>query len=225
MRSVKQLVFGSLSAAIAVTGMTALQAAPARANTAGTGLVISEVYGGGGLAAGGGFPVSAFTHDFIELYNPTNAAVDLTGWAVFYGSAGRANPSGVTNKTDLTGSIPAHGHYLVQGAGNVANGAPMPAADVTGGLTMSTTSGLVILSNQNAALTLPTGDIKSATGVVDAVGYGTANTFETAAQGTALSGTTAAARSATGADSDVNSADLSVDTPTPTNSQIGRAHV
>ncbi len=218
MRSVKQLVFGSLSAAIAVTGMTALQAAPARANTAGTGLVISEVYGGGGLAAGGGFPVSAFTHDFIELYNPTNAAVDLTGWAVFYGSAGRANPSGVTNKTDLTGSIPAHGHYLVQGAGNVANGAPMPAADVTGGLTMSTTSGLVILSNQNAALTLSTGDIKSATGVVDAVGYGTANTFETAAQGTALSGTTAAARSATGADSDVNSADLSVGTPTPTNS-------
>lgn len=217
MRSVKQLLFGSLGAAIAATGLAAVQTTPAQADPGGTGVVISEVYGGGGLAAGGGFPVSSFTNDFIELYNPTDTAVDLSGWAVFYGSATRANPSNITNKTDLTGSIPAHGHYLIQGSGNVANGTAMPAADVTGNLAMSTSSGLVVLGNQST-LNLPTGDIKNTTGVVDAVGYGTANTFESLAQGTTLSGTTSAARSATGADTDANNTDFTVGAPTPTNS-------
>ena len=43
-----------------------LHARPPQANPAGTGLVISEVYGGGGNA---GAPLQR--NDFIELYNPT----------------------------------------------------------------------------------------------------------------------------------------------------------
>lgn len=218
MRSAKQFLFGSLGAALGVSGLAVLAPTPVQANPGGTAVVISEVYGGGGLAAGGGFPVSSFTNDFIELYNPTDNPVNLAGWAVFYGSSSRANPSNVTNKTDLTGTIPAHGHFLVQASGNAANGSPMPVADVTGSLSMSTSSGLVILSNQNSTLNLPTGDIKNAASVVDAVGYGTANTFETAAQGTTLTGTTSAARPAAGTDTDSNSADFTNGAPTPTNS-------
>ena len=62
----------SLLAGLAVAA-TSLVAIPltATANPAGTGLVISEVYGGGG---NGG---ATYTHDFIELYNPTGAAIDV----------------------------------------------------------------------------------------------------------------------------------------------------
>ena len=45
---------------------------------AGTGLVISEVYGGGGNSG------ATYTNDFIELYNPTASAVPLDGYTVQY---------------------------------------------------------------------------------------------------------------------------------------------
>lgn len=219
MRSAKQFLLGSLGTALGISGLAVLAPTPVQANPGGTALVISEVYGAGGFAATDTLPASSYTHDFVELYNPTDAEVSLAGWAVFYGSPGRSTGATISNKIALSGSIPAHGRYLVQGSGNVANGAPMPVADVTGSLNMGSASGLVVLSNQSADLTgLPTGDIKNATGVVDAVGYGTANTFETAAQGTALSGTTSTARNATGADTDSNNADFTNGSPSPTNS-------
>ena len=203
--------------ALLAAGLTPIAAGPVNANTAGTGLVISEVYGAGGFAASGDLPTSSFTHDYIELYNPTNAPVDLSTWAVFYGSATRASGANISNKINLTGTIPARGHYLIRGSGNAANGAALPTPDVTSSLSLSGSSGLVILSDQQATLTPATGDIKGATGVVDAVGYGTANTFETANQGTTTSGTTAATRVATGADTDDNSADFTVAAPDPEN--------
>ena len=58
-----------------------LLASPAVANPAGDQVVINEVYGGGGNSG------STYKADFVELYNPTNAAVDLTGWTVQYRSA------------------------------------------------------------------------------------------------------------------------------------------
>lgn len=201
--------------AVLAAGLTPIAAASA--NPAGTGLVISEVYGAGGFAASGDLPTSTFTHDYIELYNPTDTPVDLSTWAVFYGSATRTSGANVSNKANLTGTIPARGHYLIQGSGNAANGAALPTPDVTSTLSLGSASGLVILSNQQATLTPATGDIKGATGVVDALGYGTANTFETANQGTLLSGTAAATRAATGADTDSNSADFTVATPDPEN--------
>ncbi len=52
--------------AVAATSLVAIPLT-ATANPAGTGLVISEVYGGGGNAG------ATYTNDFIELYNPTDA--------------------------------------------------------------------------------------------------------------------------------------------------------
>ena len=46
-----------------------LVSTPAVATPGGTGLVISEVYGGGGNTG------AQYTNDFVELYNPTSSAV------------------------------------------------------------------------------------------------------------------------------------------------------
>ncbi|MET0997623.1 MAG: lamin tail domain-containing protein, partial [Marmoricola sp.] len=67
-----------LTLALAVTGL----AAPlASAHPAGSGLVISEVYGGGGNAG------ATLKNDFIELYNRTDHAISLDGWSVQYAAA------------------------------------------------------------------------------------------------------------------------------------------
>ena len=55
--------------------------APASANPAGTGLVINEVYGGGGNAG------ATYKNDFIELYNPTAAGISLSGKSLQYRAA------------------------------------------------------------------------------------------------------------------------------------------
>src|SRR5262245_49371136 len=77
---------------------------PADANVGGTDLVISEAYGGGGNSG------ATWKNDFVELYNPTDAAISVNGWSVQYRSA---TGTGAGQVTTLTGSVPAHGHYLV----------------------------------------------------------------------------------------------------------------
>ncbi|MCL1841495.1 MAG: lamin tail domain-containing protein, partial [Propionibacteriaceae bacterium] len=74
----------ALTTAVAVAlivpaGLT-LGAPKAFASDAWTGgVIINEVYGGGGNSG------AAFNQDFIELYNPTDAAIDLSGWSLQYG--------------------------------------------------------------------------------------------------------------------------------------------
>ena len=58
----------ALSVSIAGVGGSLL-AVPAFANPAGTGLVISEAYVNGGSAN------ASYINKFVELYNPTSAAV------------------------------------------------------------------------------------------------------------------------------------------------------
>src|SRR5690242_1895221 len=65
-----------------------------------SGVVISQVYGGGGNAG------STFKNDFIELFNSSGATVTVDGWSVQYASA-----TGTTwQVTNLSGSI-APGQY------------------------------------------------------------------------------------------------------------------
>ncbi|PKL93187.1 MAG: hypothetical protein CVV20_04940, partial [Gemmatimonadetes bacterium HGW-Gemmatimonadetes-1] len=71
-----------------------------------SGVVISQVYGGGGNSG------ATLTNDFIELHNAGTAAVSLDGWSVQYASS-----AGTTwSRTNLTGSIAPGGYYLVQQA-------------------------------------------------------------------------------------------------------------
>ncbi|CAI6037206.1 choice-of-anchor I family protein [Cohnella sp. JJ-181] len=91
-------------------------------------IVINQVYGAGLVAASDAWA----SHGFIELYNPTQAAVDLTGWSMQYadrGSNAKTGPTQAWEKLDLAGSIPAGGYYVIAGK---ATGAATPAVDLTG---------------------------------------------------------------------------------------------
>ncbi|HEY1574540.1 MAG TPA: ExeM/NucH family extracellular endonuclease [Pseudonocardiaceae bacterium] len=180
-------------------------AAPASADPAGDGVVINEVYGGGGNNG------SHYRSDYIELDNPTGAAVDLTGWTVQYRSA-----AGTTvQKTALTGGIASHGHYLVQestGAGG--DQVALPTPDATGTTAMSATGGVVILVSSDTGITTP-GNLVGIPGVVDAVGWGSTTTsFEGTGPAPTTDNTTSVSRS-DAEDTDQSSADFTVGAPTP----------
>lgn len=69
---VRRIGIGFLAVtALVVSPMSAL---PSQASTAGTGVVINEVYLSGGSAG------AAYANKFIELYNPGTSAVSLAGW-------------------------------------------------------------------------------------------------------------------------------------------------
>ena len=192
-----------------ITGLVPLLAgasAPAAAAPDASDVVISEVYGGGGSTA------SAWNRDYVELYNPTDEAIDLSGTSVQYRASGStSNPTGVTV---LSGSVPAKGYFLV-GEGTGTAGAAVPTPAVSGSISMSGTAGTIFLADQTTALTAPpTGSVTGDPAILDLVGYGSTNTFETAAA-PATSTSTSAARDAAGTDTNDNSKDLTVAAGTP----------
>ncbi len=168
-------------------------------------IVISQVYGGGGNSG------ATFTHDFIELFNPTSTTVNVTGWSVQYASS-----TGTSwNVTSLSGSIPPGRYYLVQQAAGAGGTTALPAPDATGSAPMAAGSGKVALVNSGAPLT---GACPTA-GVVDFVGYGGANCFEGSLAAPAPSNTNAIHRARGGCrDTDDNRADFSIGSPNPRNS-------
>lgn len=136
-------------------------------------VVISEVYGGGGN--GGSF----YKYDFIELYNPTESAVDLSQYSVQYASA--AGSSWSVKK--LSGTIAARSFYLVRCApGTTAGGGTQPLPgydDDVAGFTLSGTAAKIALCSNTVPLTSSNPVLE--TPVVDFVGFGTAGWYETAA--------------------------------------------
>lgn len=178
------------SLAIAALVSTCIVVPQASASVDGSTAVISEVYGGGGNKN------APFTNDFIELYNPTGSAIDISGWSVEYFSS-KGNSGG---KTTLNGSIPAGGYYLIQEGGG-GDGDPLPTPDAEGGLSMSGSKGSVKLYDASGA-------------EVDLVGYGEASLSE-GSPTSSLSNTTSAQRDDSGTDTDDNAADFSAAAPTP----------
>jgi predicted extracellular nuclease len=181
-----------------------------------SGVVISQIYGGGGNTG------ATLTHDFIELYNAGSAPVSLDGWSVQYASQG-----GTTwQVTPLSGSIGAGRYYLVRQAQGTGGTTALPNPDASGSVPMSAVAGKVALVRNTTSVAgtgcpLPSGVIE------DYVGYGTpvsggggANCFEGAGAAPTLSNATAAIRAANGCtDTDNNGADFSEGAPNPRNSQ------
>ncbi|MET4703648.1 ExeM/NucH family extracellular endonuclease [Frigoribacterium sp. UYMn621] len=200
-RFVRRIGIGFLAVAALVAAP--LAALPSQASTAGTGVVINEVYLSGGSAG------AAYSNKFIELYNPGASTVSLDGWSLQYRPAtGTGAASGVVA---LSGSIAPAGYFLVQGGSNGVNGAPLPTPDVVGTLNPSGSAGTIILSNTASALTLPAGSITGDPAVVDLLGYGTSNTFETADAAAPAGNTDVKSLVRTAfADSDSNAADFSL---------------
>ena len=155
--------------------------------------LINEVYGGGGNSG------ATLTHDFVELVNPTSETISLDGYVVeYYGATGNRG-----NRCTLSGSVAPGGHFLVQQAKGAGGTQALPTPDATCGANMSGTKGSVQLVGPDGT-------------VVDLVGYGAA----TKAEGKptkALSNTTSAQRRGL-EDTDDNSADFVIGTPSPMNS-------
>ena len=178
-----------------------------------TGLVISQIYGGGGNSG------AQYTNDFIELYNPTTSAISTSGLSVQYASS-----TGTSwNTFPLPAGSIAPGHfYLIQAAAGTGTDAALPTPDATiptsQTFNLSATTGKVALVNSTTALTgacpLPNANI------VDFIGFGTANCFEDAVA-PAPSNTLADVRANPSTDTNNNSTDFSTAAPNPRNSSFG----
>ena len=171
-------------------------------------LVISQIYGGGGLSG------AIYKNDFMEIHNRGTVAVSLAGMSVQYASA---TGSTWQSKTNLSGSIPPGGYYLVQGASDGANGSALPTPDAAGTINLSATVGKVALVSNQTSLT---GACPLGATVIDFVGYGsTASCSEGGATAPSPSATTSIARQQAGClDLNLNSTDFTAGVPAPRNS-------
>ncbi|SDY60464.1 hypothetical protein SAMN04487939_10414 [Lysobacter sp. yr284] len=179
----------------------------AAAGSAQAGVVISQVYGGGGSAG------ASYSHDFIELHNNGDTAVSLSGWSIQYNLAPSPAP---WQRTALSGSIAPGGYYLIQQASSgVAGLPPLPAADAVGTIQMQASGGKLLLVDHNGALS---GACPSPR--IDAVGISNSATCsETRPLPATLTVTTAAVRKDGGCnDTGDNSADFETAAPVARNS-------
>ncbi|GAA3541619.1 nuclease [Aeromicrobium flavum] len=194
----------ALAAGAAVAVPPAAFAAPG-----GTGLVIDEVYVDGGSAG------AAYKLKYVELRNPTNAPIDVSGWSVQYRSSGGTGAfSGVT-------PLGAHevqpgATFLVAGQGNTtAAGADLPAPDVTGSINPSGASGTIALVKSQTALTGLPAAVLADGNLVDLVGYGSSTTFEGTAAAPQDPAVTESLARTNAADTDQNGADFTKQAPSP----------
>jgi hypothetical protein len=191
--------------------LSALLLLPSTAGASTSGIVVSQVYGGGGNSG------ATFQNDFVELFNAGATAVDISGWTVQYATAAGTS----WQATSLTGTIPAGRHYLVQQASSAAVGAPLPAPDATGTSNLAATGGKIALVRSAAALTCgaTAGSCSADPSVEDLVGYGSASDFEGTGSAPATSSAQAARRASEGCgDTGDNAADFAAETPDPQNS-------
>ena len=182
----------------------------------GTRLVISQMYGGGGNTG------APFTYDFLELYNPTSAPINLTGYSIQYVSA----TGTAWNAVALPNATVAPGHYyLIQAAaGTTVTGVNLPVTPdfITGNgstgntLNFSATAGKIAIVNNSTPLSTacPTGST-----IVALIGFGpTANCFEGTGPAPAPSNTTADIRTDPTVDNVNNATDFVTGAPNPHNS-------
>lgn len=178
------------------------------------GLVISQIYGGGGNTG------ATFRNDFVELHNRSSQSINLTGYSLQYASS-----TGTFNaNVALTGTIAPGAFRLIQLASdNTTIGVALPTADQSSSsINMSASAGKIALVKQTTVANLGCGStatVCSATQVaqiVDLVTYGTATTgIQEGTRIGNLSATQVAIRNPTATscnDTDVNATDFTVQT-------------
>jgi hypothetical protein len=184
---------------------------PAAARASTSGVVLNQIYGGGGNSG------ASFRNDYVELFNAGTAAVDVTGWTIQYATAAGTS----WQATPLSGTIGAGGYYLVQLASGGTGGASLPAPDATGTSNLAATSGKIALVRGTAALMCgaSAGTCSADPLVEDLAGYGAASDFEGSGSAPAPSNTLAVLRADDGCtDTNDNGADFAAGTPGPRDS-------
>jgi predicted extracellular nuclease/2',3'-cyclic-nucleotide 2'-phosphodiesterase (5'-nucleotidase family) len=167
-------------------------------------LQLNEVYGGGGNSG------ATFTHDFVELVNTSDEDIDLAGWSLQYASATGTFNAG--NVLALEGVVPADGTFLIQLAKGSGGTEALPEPDLTGGINVSGTQGVLALSDAAGRLVCTGPTCVEDPAVVDLVGWGGATTFSGAAPAPRTTNATSIARvAATGE----NSTDFVAGAPPP----------
>ena len=169
-----------------------------------TSVVISQIYGGGGNSG------ATYRNDYVELFNPGTASVNVSAWSVQYASASGTGWSVI----NLNGSVAPGQYYLVQLGSGGSTGALLPVASATNSLNISGVNGKLALVTNQTALTgsSPVGGVT----IRDFVGYGTANAFEGAAAAPAGGNAAAIFRKNNGlTDTGDNAADFQTGTPNP----------
>ncbi|MCL2488727.1 MAG: CotH kinase family protein, partial [Oscillospiraceae bacterium] len=122
-------------------------------------LIINQVYGRSDNDDG------AVSHSFIELYNPTNLSVNLSGWSLQYVKDGDS-----WNRLNLQGVIPSRCSFLVRAysVDNVGTGYNIPAYDMLWDRNISNNQFKVALLSTTTRLDVV--DPSGVPGVVDFVG-------------------------------------------------------
>lgn len=103
--------------------------------------------------------------EFVELYNPTNQSVDLSGWRLKRESSSASSSSNLVSS--MSGTIPSHGYFLIAFPVSYTG-------SVTPDLTYSATSSAIAPNNTVLLYS------NAGTSLVDKVGMGTASDKETA---------------------------------------------
>jgi hypothetical protein len=128
-------------------------------------VVISQVYGGGGNDGSG------FNGDFAEIFNRSNAPVNLTGWSF---QSARVTDQGFDSRIAFLGGIINPGEYRLIIANQLSPlGAALPAADFVPGTLFGMESSFGRVALVSTGNLLHTDYNRS--DVVDLVGYGNFN--------------------------------------------------
>ncbi|MBP3360044.1 MAG: metallophosphoesterase [Clostridia bacterium] len=151
------LLLSILSSFLSSAGVPALGAEENRAH-----VIINQVYGGGDrndIEA----PVS---HSFVELYNPTDKDIDLSGWSLQYSHEGDS-----WQVLELKGIIKAGSSFLVRGGPHNPNGRlKISEYDQEWGITFDNKGLKLALVSNTKSLTAANPYSAAAAGYVDMVG-------------------------------------------------------
>jgi len=179
------------------------------------GVVINEVYGG---SETGGI----YNADFIELYNLSAVAVDISDYSVQYYTAGQINAGAPTSTAHIPAAtiLQPFSFYVIRVSPNNRPGSALPCASLDASASFAETGiasegGKLVLSSTGADLA----DCTSTSSlVVDRVGYGETPVVcnETLNAGQPSTSNSVQRRAGSTADTDNNNSDFTaIGPPTP----------
>jgi hypothetical protein len=205
-----------------ILGATALLALVATSAFAANQMRISQVYSAGGNSG------AVYKQKFVEVFNSGSTAVDITGWALVYGSStgtwyGTSSPTGTYTNCWVfpSATVQPCGYLLVSFVGTGTNGVDLPTpadfAVVTPApiVSMAAAGGKLMLAQSSPVSPSTCGS--EGVVIVDKVAWNPGTTCGETTPTAALSTTLAAVRNQGGlTDTDSNLADFTVQNPSVT---------